>query len=284
LNSSQYNNRERGASFGNSSTEEELKLMKQKMCVSSEKLESLSPNFIFGHLQDDESKALIIKLEDAQGKIQQLLAADDFLEKTLHLIFQEEKFNLPASEKIQLSFDYEDLKRLPFLVASNIWNNMAEERNSYVESFITGMNLADGNMKSPDVPVNYRDWYLQNKFLQIKSNLASSDKYFDLLSQNKSMKRAFNLPLYYRTIKTGTDDHVKNFTEVLIRYSMTYPDGEVIVDTFKAKKPEKLDLNALIPGFALGIVGMQKNEERELLIHPGLAYGILTSLQKGCLH
>jgi FKBP-type peptidyl-prolyl cis-trans isomerase len=281
LNCMQHGNFEREVSYGYSSIEEEVKKSKLKMVVSSEKLETTNPNFIFGHLQDEESQALIAKLESTQEKIQELLSSEKFLEQTINLVFPEEKFNLPSEEGIQLCFFQEELKNLPYLVACNIWNNIAHDKNPYAESFIQGMKLAEEDKGMPDTPVNYWDFCMQNKLLEIKNNIDNSNEYFDLLGQNNALTRVSNLPLYYKILKNGKGNPVKSFTEVFIRYSIEYPDGDVIVDTFKAKTPEKLDLHTLIPGFALGIIGMQKDEERELFIHPSLAYGILTALRKG---
>lgn len=281
LNCLQYNGIDKKASFGNSSIEKEIEKSKQKIEVSSEKLGTQNPNFIFGHLQDDDSKKLIATLENAQEKVQKLLSSEDFFPETLKLAFPEEKISISTDTNAKLSFNQKELERLPFLVAANMWNNMADDGEVYVKSFIEGMKLADANKELPNKQVNCWDCYQQNKLQKIKNNLEDTDKYFTLLSQNSSMKRILELPLYYSLLKNGKADSVKNFTEVIIHYSMEYPDGEVLVDTFKSKIPEKLDLNLMIPGFALGILGMQIGEERELYIHPSLAYGILTALKKG---
>ncbi|MEI8365385.1 MAG: FKBP-type peptidyl-prolyl cis-trans isomerase [Parachlamydiaceae bacterium] len=273
----------REPSFGYSSIEEEMKDLTRRVKVSSAKLENCLPSFIFGHVQDNDSQLLITKLENAQEKSKQLLSSKTFSQEALNLAFPDERIILQPAAEVKLSFTQEEAKRLPFLVAANILNNMENIEPAYVKSFIAGMKLSEESKDCPVAPARFSTYWDPKKLLKIKNNLRFSDEYFALLSQNKSMTCLAPLRLYYRLTTNGEDPGppLQLFTKVVVHYTITLPDGEVLVDTFKSGSPEKIDLHETIPGFALGMKGMKIGEEREVFIHPSLAYGIFTALDKG---
>ncbi|HEV8051579.1 MAG TPA: hypothetical protein VGP47_03725, partial [Parachlamydiaceae bacterium] len=169
-----------------------------------------------------------------------------------------------------------ELNRLPYLVASSIWNNMEDESDEYFHAVLQGMKAADADIK-PSTFTEYGECEKQKKYKAIQKNVEEADRYLRILDQNHEYTKVFDLPLFYRILNNGQGKVLQLPSEVLINYSFAYLDDEIIADTFK-KQSERLNLNDVVPGFGLG---MKVGEEREILIHPSLGYGIFTSLKKG---
>lgn len=270
-------------SFGYRSLKEERIGLAERFDVTSERLVNHSPAFIFGRLKDDnESNKFIAELECTQTKIIKQLASEDFLDNLLKLLYPADTINIAGSEsKVkQLSFNEWEIKQLPLIIATNIWNMIDEETVDYQKAFIEGVKDSD-KMNAKHISVNTIEYAKAKGILQIQENIRQADSYFTLLDETLSVHPIVPSRLYYKTIKEGSGRVLNDETNVFVHYTFKDPNDAVIVDTWMAGTPVKLNLSETISGFAGGIKGMKIGEIREIYIHPSLAYGVFTTMEKG---
>lgn len=108
---------------------------------------------------------------------------------------------------------------------------------------------------------------------QAEENLCDAEAFLANTAKEDASLELIPKKLYFKRIKNGNGSAVLPFSTPLLRYSLrTYnrwgTTGITSIDT-----PVPIALEDTIPGFALGVVGMQEGEIRELMIHPDLAYG-----------
>lgn len=270
-------------SFFYSSLSEEMESLLQKMEVSSEKLSRNRPFFIFGRIKGDhETNLRIAELETAQEKISNLLSSKKFLQKCLQLLLPEEEIEIEALERSKLfSFSQFELDLFPKLIATNIWNRISQENESYIEGFLHGMEDAENQndaIEFIEQPPNYEEL---KTLAQAQHNIKLADSYFAQLDQQADLVCVYPKKLYYNIVEKGNGDCLKEQTQVTVHYTITSADGVILSDTWGAGQPHKINLQKTISGFSWGIRDMKIGEVREIYIHPSVGYGIYTSLDKG---
>lgn len=303
-------------SFSFLSLQDEIKQLCQKIELSSDKLVQNEPQFIFGHLKEDkESYTLISKLEEAQLQISNVLQSDKFLEQILHIIYPHENvtidyvtendFQLRALYNLSDRSGYDclvcdeslasamghdccsklnhaQISQLSKLVAANIWQVIKDENKDYQQAFIKGMNDAN-----EDKLINLDQDYNSSEYEKLKiinkaqENIVSADQFFNDLDKNDTYICQSPQRLYYKVIQNGHGKILDKQTRVTIQYVIKTPNDEVLADTWMSSKPVQVNLIETVPGFAWGLKGMNVGEIREFYIHPCLAYGLYTTLEKG---
>lgn len=266
-------------SFGFKSLEEELHTLREKITVSSQKL-TQNPQFIFGRLKDSfETDIAIRELEKTQLKILSFVNTENFLEETLKKLFPNEPIII-TKDNGKTVFENPDLERLPLLVAANLRKVFEDEDPVFQESFIEGMK--DSEQKKQRGPLaSTHQFQILGALLKAKENLIEAHDFFSLLDKNSNYNPILHGLLYYRIEAEGQGSILNQEADVTLYYTIKSPNNEILADTFTHKIPERLHLDDTIPGFALGLKKMKIGEIREILIHPQLAYGILTTLDKG---
>jgi FKBP-type peptidyl-prolyl cis-trans isomerase len=262
-------------SFGYGSLEEEVKGLTQQIEVSSLKLARDSPPFVFGRLKNHERTGRFVEeLEMTQSKIQSLLSSSTLLEDVLHLISPDEPIRFTQKEA-----PAPHSKLLSYFVAANIWNLIVDEGPIYQQAFIEGMKGAENQSES--TPVHPFKYEKLKAFIGIQNNLDVAKTRFQELERDKQFKSVCPSMLYYKTMQSGSGALLEKQIKVTAHYAIKTPDDKVLADTWKGGTPESIDLSTTIPGFAWGLKGMKVGEIREIFIHPRLAYGVFTTLEKG---
>jgi hypothetical protein len=261
-------------SFGFKSLKEELNDLQEKMTLSSENLTQKNPAFIFGWLKDSKkTKEFVYELEITQDKIKKLCISSGFLEKILKQLTGK-KYFLNANQKFQFLFEKAEINKV---VAKGLWETIQDYDYEYVPYFIEGINkLESQHFKNERLA--WFPWY-RREFLEGKENLQKSDDVFTSLDNDKSFQCVVPQKVYYKTLKNGYGNIECNGPCVLLSYSIISPLGHCLANHDNVF----LNLKNTIPGFAHGIKGMKIGETREIFIHPSLAYGFDTSLEK-CIH
>jgi len=264
--------------FSYTSLKSEFNGLFNQMEVSSHKLTTERPYFIFGCLKNDKETANFIKeLEKTQTKIQDLLSSKHFLNTILENFFKKDSIDLAEISQIEtFSFTQQELDLLPELVAVNIWENINRENGSYIEGFFAGMQ---------DIKIKKQCRNCLNHILKqlsiAESNIQFADKYFAELEKNENIKCLYPGKIYYNCLEEGTGTALENQTRVEAHFIIKTPDDDVLSDTWIREKPMQLDLNKTIAGFRLGMQGMKIGEIRDMFIHPTAGYGLYTTLDKG---
>ncbi len=267
-------------SFGYSSLKEETDDILAKIVASSEKLENESPPFVYGRLQNAENEKIAVHLEHSQLKIRNFVKEEHFLEKVLALIYPQASFQCAAPAS-HLSFTLEERAQLAYLVAYTIWQELTEEDPNYITVLLQGLqDCHQGQPLSKEV-VNTHDYQRIRALRKLSANLTSTKDFFDRLAQDKTYTALVPSKLYYKTIKAGQGAALTDQQLVTLHYTIKLPNQSLLVDTMARGVPVETDLSEMIPGLSHGLKGMQKGEIRQLLIHPSLAYGIHTTLDKG---
>lgn len=259
-------------SFGYSSLTKEAEEIDNKTVVSSNKLTKETPFFIFGCLPNsEESIQLIEGLEIAQDKINILFQSPTFLEDSLELICKE-KVIVEKTDTKKLSLPQMDIN----VVMAKIFKIYLNKYDKHYLPF-----FAQGLLESEDKPHPGGKMMGSPKAIEsihiARKNLEESDRFFVYLDKDKSLHSPLKHHLYYKTLEEGNGPLLKDETSVCVDYEIFSPSGNRLsLETHKT-----LNLQETIPGFAHGLKGMKKNEQRVIFIHPSLAYGVRTYLEKG---
>ncbi len=272
-------------SFGYRSLDEEAADLRSQLIRCSEKLDRSFPPFVFGRLkEDDATDHFIATLEETQDRIvKKMLSSKTFLNDVFDKIYPQESIKLPniAHAPRTLSFTPSERSKLPLLVAASIWKDLKKETKNYRQSFIEGMKDEDSNLSFHcsirDIVHHEMVW----AFSKILNRLQETECFFDHLSHDFSFCCLYPEKLYCKTLRQGSGSMLNHQTKVKLHYTINTPKGEALADTRVGGNPAFLNLIETIPGLSYGIKGMKKGEVREIFIHPSLAYGIYTTLEKG---
>jgi hypothetical protein len=260
--------------FGFKSVKEELDNFQGKITLSSEKLRTQNPEFIFGWLKDSKkTEKFISELEETQNKIQALLSSSTFLEEVLEK-FTGKKYFLCTDNRFQFLLEKKDVNRA---VAKGLWMAVQDYDFEYLPYFIEGLKRAEPqNLKTDRLA-----WFprYRRDFLEGKENLERADIFFQSLAKDEDFHSILPGNLYYKTLKAVNGDMAGNNSLISLNCTVFSPLGHCLAHHDKIL----LNLNNTISGFAHGIKGMKTGETRELFIHPCLAYGFDTSLEK-CIY
>lgn len=268
--------------FSDMSLQREHEFLNSMTAVSSPNLLKKLPHFYFGRLKEDrESDELVQKLEDVQSEIQEFLSTDFILPKVLKEIFPNLPIELPKLSSISesvTSFTQEEIAMLPKLIAMAIWHSFKEENKDFIHGLILGLKAAGINASEREMVENISHGEA-HLLLEGQKNLLQADQLFSSLSQEQGMNCISPQRLYYKLLKKGVGEEVKNLAKIRIHCKVETPFG-VLIDTWKDNQPMEVNLSDTIAGFAYGMKGMQEGESRELYIHPSVGYGIYTTLDK----
>ncbi len=259
-------------SFGFNDLSEEVNDLRNLITVSSDKLENVMPNFIFGHIKDAESQILINKLEKTQDKIRKFLTSktflQDVLEKTLGrkiLINESRSFRFDVGKKAEISK----------IIARGIWEQeLCDYEKEFIPYFIDA--LASSSLEEEcnpllTVPSLFRD------ISEVQKKLAETATLFCSLEKQKDVECVVPNKLYYKILNPGENSTECQSPNVRLKYTFFDSSGHCLQHQADAT----VNLNSTISGFAHGIKGMKRGETREIYIHPSLAYGTYTPYEKG---
>lgn len=194
---------------------------------------------------------------------------------------------LPQISACHLSFSYLFYNEQPInlldenennnlILAKAIWS-LIQESPEYTASFLDG--FAHPEQESPKLSglmyTNYKE--VRNR---ISQNIMQADKLFTALASDLSLTCIIPYRLYYKKIKNGEGRTLNGEVEVTLDYKISDPNGLCLADTTIFRPYPTTNLDDVISGFALGINGMRIGETREIYIHPKLAYGVYTTLDK----
>lgn len=305
-------------SAGFSSLKEESEKLAKKMAISSTQLLSETPNFVFLCLKEESQ--LLFDLERTQKKIKKLLHSPVCLEKALGMIGQE-NINVQETKQalhvphvdINLSKEHSDValqqphtaianpmlseelracckdaqnelegqsctpktQVMDFLIAKLLKHELQGYEQYQLLSFAEGL-LAEKNehiifsrygASAPDAVNNIKT---------AKKNLEIADHFFASLTENSNYTRIFEHALYYQILANGSGPTLQEQKRVLLSFNIYDPNGNCLnFDT------QNIEVKDTVPGFAHGIQGMKIGEKRKIYIHPSLAYGAHTYLEKG---
>lgn len=257
--------------FGYTSIKEELESLETKIVVSTDKLSREKPEYIFGCIKDSlENKKFTKVLEETQTQIQIHLKSPKFLMKTLEKLGC--KNHIPCVEE-NFKFKYNEGKT-EFIIAKGIWDALENYDFEFLPSFIDGFEKRQTEIargpREADLP-SYR-----RVFMEARQNLLEANKFFNGLAQDSSYHCIIPKLLYYKTNHKEEISDENQHELVLLSYSVFSPSDHSIEN----QSHVWINLNNSISGFAHGIKSMKMNETRELYIHPSLAYGFDTSLEK----
>lgn len=261
-------------SFGFSSLKEEEEDLGNKVQISSDHLDQELPSFVFGCLKNnEENKKLICALEAAQNKIQGLLQSPTFLEEVLEKI-AEEKVEIEKTEFH--TFFSAPNGNFNAIVAKTLKSNLEGYSKEDIYYFSKGL------LEDAEDGLTHEQWLLGfpeciRNIRNARENLEVADHFFSALQKDSSFTPVLDNYLFYKIVKRGAGRPLNKETKVCLDFDIFAPSGKCL----SAKSKFVLDLEKTIPGFAHGIQGMQRGEKREIYIHPALAYGVHTYLEKG---
>jgi peptidylprolyl isomerase len=101
-----------------------------------------------------------------------------------------------------------------------------------------------------------------------QKNLKIAEEY---LTKNLNDKKVIELEkgkLQYKILNEGKDELVQSYNAPTVKIVGKYLDGKIFTDV-----EEIINLNETLPALKKSIVGMKKNEKRQVYIHPDLGFG-----------
>lgn len=255
--------------YGFSSLHEEEKAIEEKMSTSSQKLRENLPTFIFACLK--EERELLHELETTQEKIQTILSSPHAFDTVLKMICGESVIVETNADDILIGH----IKNINLLLAKLFRQELKEYHPSFLPCFVEGLlgKVSDDNHGGDFTAVPDA----LNNIKIAKLNLDAADLFFKSLQIDHSFTAVLPHHLYYQVIEKGMGDALAHETEVCIDYEIIDPAGRCL----KWDREAEIHLEETIPGFAHGMKGMRKGERRVIYIHPAVAYGVHTYLEKG---
>lgn len=262
-------------SLGYQSLQKEIKDIEQKMEVSSTKLIQENPTFIFGQLRGlKQNHQLIENLEKIQVRIQKFIGSSKLAQRTMALMGKEELELQGCMSQGGLSIHLDAGLDRSYLVAQRLWEEILPYTKS--ERAIFCDNLKKGGSVNPA-----RVWkkYNQESLMEAKNNLLEADRFFSNLDLEQNLNCQIPQRLYWRTVCQGNPAVSIASPMVKLTYSIMSPVGHCLA----VQNHILINLENTIPGFQQGVQKMHVGETREIWIHPSLAYGLDTSLNK-CIY
>lgn len=254
--------------FGFKSVTAEMNCIETQTTTSSPKLITKSPQFIFGWIKDSKSSQEIISGLEAS---QDLINASFLSPLTLDQVLQKfGKKNYTSGKGSDVAIIPSDINEL---MARAIWEVAQEYDAEYFPYFLAGMETLEYQGQA-DRLARFPDY--RRTFLEARANLKEADLLFEKLHLNPSFNILIPSKLCYRITKNGIGEIKGDGSHLSLSYSIFSPRDLCLA----TEKNIRVNLKNTIPGFVAGIKGMQIGETREIYIHPSLAYGFNTSLDK----
>jgi hypothetical protein len=266
-------NKQLSKCYGYSSLQDEL-LALRKILHEDEMIDTLrqeKPYFIFGYNEDDiESKKLLKEINATKTLIQNLNNSPEFLREIIHIVCGRDiEFESPVKFTFDISID-EAHNIIAKILLEKI-NKFPKEYYSYFTDGLIGkIEQAKPNYTLISCPEIFQ---IQRKSSE---NLAESDRFFSTIQSDDAYVKVIDNMLYYKILAQGVGSPLRNETSVVMDYEIYGPNENLI----SRDKEMTINLEDTIPGFYIGVTGMKIGEEREINIHPALAYGLSTLLDK----
>lgn len=250
--------------FGFTSTKDELTYIHSKSVDLPEALVNKEPRFIFGAY---ENINWANELKKTQIRIKKDLERSNFLEYILEKITgekplitciptQNERFviqgNAEASVAKVLLGTYSQLDTPSEFIEAFC------RKDAHVQTS-SKLNLIPGALPGLE---------------QAQSNLKLAEEILAECSQKPQVKEIKPEYLYFEQLKTGNGKSIGVADEVLLSYMIEDGQGNFLA----AQRNCWIKLSQTIPGFILGVQGMQEGEIRKVYIHPSYGYGISATL------
>jgi hypothetical protein len=252
------------------SLDEEKKFLKNKMQIASQRLVDQAPPFIFSCLKVDQH--FLNDLETVQAHIQQLLSSSSWFKEALTLISGEEIIAEDSASSVEFFVTQYDINAI---LAKFLKNELKEREAKYHPFFYEGFIQEDDDVGAGG---DYTAAASAIKNLsRARRNLEETDRFFYELAKNDDFKVICEPYLYYTILEQGYGATLKNAVDVCVDFKIYDPFGNCLNSGTKVR----LNLRKAIPGFAHGMQEMMVGEKRALYIHPALAYGVHTFLEKG---
>ena len=263
-------------SFGFNTIQEEFCTLGNEIESFSETLNNSDPPFCFGRVKNRaETQQFIKELELTQLKIRELTKSPTFLSEVLREITGAE-WAVDFSQETRLAIDEAASDQVNAICARNIWVNILDQGTDYINFFLDGF-LHYQNMGPFDHIAYYPEEYKQS-LMQARKNLKDADRFFNTLSINQTINCVSPFKLYYKKLNQGSGKSLEDQTLITVDYQIFDPHDQCLT---KSQVNARIDLAETIPAFAHGVKGMSLGEKREIYIHPALAYGVHTLLEKG---
>lgn len=260
-------------SFGFDNLLDEMHELENDLKISSEKLETISPKFIFGRTKDAIGEALVDKLEKTQDQICSLLQSTTFLQDVLEKILNKTTV-VCLPKKFRFAIERDDINKV---VARGIWHEELQHYDrAYIPYFLDAFSNSSEQMNvcDPLSPLFLKD------IAHVQENLIKTTTFFQSLAKQNGIYCIEPKKLYYKVIKEGEGNNPCTSPQVRLGYTCFDSLGH----SLKHQSDISLNLNSAISGFAHAVKGMKKGETREVYIHPSIAYGLYTPYEKGlCL-
>ncbi len=103
-------------------------------------------------------------------------------------------------------------------------------------------------------------------------NLALADAFMLSNGKRSDIVQAAPGKVQFVILQRGHGPRVEAHTVPILRFVGRFIDGTIFTQT-EDNKALPVPLDDMIPGFRLGVVGMQEGEKRRIFIHPDAAYG-----------
>lgn len=260
-------NLSRGFKFANANLLEEQKAL-EKLHIALPECLGENPRFVCAAYEGDGTNPKFFQdLVDTQNKIKKLLNDDNLAEKVLALMGVKEPV---TNQNISKSFDKERY------LDNKSWIKVLERASEKYNSQEKKLAFIDAFTKASTT--EHLPWLgaTQNSLIGFKvalANLEAASISFANHAKDPTLDAIVPEYLYYKILISSDGKKNTNSSFVRVSYIFKNAKGEIL----SAKNDEWIDLEKTIPGFAHAMVGMNVGETREVYVHPGLGYGVLTS-------
>lgn len=270
-------------SIGFNSLVEERETIK-KLVVTSTRLKPFDSFEIpyFGCVPESkETQALLDQYEQNRIKIIKTIEGKSFLEEVLTKLFSTTSNALdiprvPKEHSLLISRNKEELiSQLVEIIHQEVRSEKYFQ-DRFLTAFLEGIRANIDEESISEISNRIRkqayEMYYTEQDLKRADNLERSDAYFKNLDSQKDLISLIPNRLYYKVLKHGEGlPASRKIEEVSFHYSFHSIDENKPQKGLGTVKEECIEY--LIPGVAMALIGMKKEEEREIYIHPEYGYG-----------
>lgn len=176
------------------------------------------------------------------------------------------------------TFTPEEKKTLSEMIGYRLYNKaitMGLEPN--LDSVILGFKKAKNKEESPISNEEFLDLITEANGEKGKAksreSLRKAETFLKANAKNPKVTSLENGKLQYAILESGSGPTVNEHCTPEVIYESRFADGQEYDSSESTIHPTPLELDTLVPGLKMGVLGMKEGEKRRIFIHPDLGYG-----------
>jgi hypothetical protein len=257
--------------FGYLSTKDKIEDLSKSLSEPTSDDDVRKTKIPFSYLKNsNESKNLIQMYDRVQSDINKKNSSKELLKEVLL------KFTYSPKQYEALDiFSEKNFDSFPKLIARAISEKYTDDsfwtrKENFFNNFIAGIKKAETCSSCFYDDVQFFDDFRLCRLSdqKIQENTASTQQFFSTLADQHDTTCVDPNKIYYRILKSGSGPSLNLKTKkISIKYLIKNIENTIVCGSYDLNPPEVIELSCVTDGVVLGMLGMKKNEVREIFLH-----------------